>query len=125
MRCDIEALGRWADAAPTASFSGLTAARVGLVALVLTSQGGTTSTALPFLDGGTRYWGDGLRVPVGYAAVPRLSERVTRRALGIPDDAVAVLDGSGLELVPRSVFRPLTRAGVRLARGEGTDRFTR
>jgi MoxR-vWA-beta-propeller ternary system domain bpX2 len=76
---------------------------------------------LPPWPGSIRYWGVQLLVPIGFEVRPTLPEATIIEALGtpgrellriIPDD-----DGEGLavEAIPLDAFRPLTRAGVRLA----------
>jgi hypothetical protein len=71
---------------------------------------------LPALADGLRYWGDDVLIPLGFRADPQLAERALRAAIGAGPDDVVVLDGEGPELIPRQAFRPLSRAGIRLAR---------
>jgi hypothetical protein len=71
---------------------------------------------LPALADGLRFWGSDVLIPLGYRAEPPLAERALRAAVGAGPDDVVVMDGDGPELIPRRAFRPLRRAGIRLAR---------
>ena len=117
MHCAVSRLGRWADAAPSAAIAALKGAIRGGHALLL-GQG------LPSLDGSTRYWGGQLLVPIGFEVRPSLPEAILIEALGRPGREVlrvipeTVGDGESrfaVEAIPLEVFRPLSRAGVRLA----------
>jgi hypothetical protein len=108
LECTLVALARWADRATAAELGAVEAARAGGRALVLGST-------LPALAGATRLWGGQVLIPLGYRPEPALPEGALREALGIGDDEIAVLSAGGTDVVPRAAFRPLTRAGVRLA----------
>jgi hypothetical protein len=70
---------------------------------------------LPALEKGLRFWGCDVLVSLGYRAEPDLADRALRQAVGAKPDDLVVLDDEGAELVPRQAFRPLSRAGLRLA----------
>ena len=107
-------LARWAESAPSAAIEGLRGAiRAGSV-LVLGRD-------LPQWAGSTRYWGAKLLVPIGYEVRPNLPEASLIEALGDPTREVLRVvpdeggDGFEVEAIPLDAFRPLTRAGIRLA----------
>jgi hypothetical protein len=54
-------------------------------------------------------------LPLGFRADPDLSESALRRLVGAGPDELVVLDAAGYERIPRAAFRPLGRAGIRLA----------
>jgi hypothetical protein len=108
LRCGLAALGRWAESAPTAEIGAVTVAWSGGEVIV-------RGPRLPAIAEGTRYWGDLVLVPLGFRPEPNLSEPALRGALRVDDGAVLVLSAEAVEEVPRAAFRPLTRAGVRLA----------
>ena len=107
--CELGALARWADSATTAQFGPLTAAWSGDEVLVRGEK-------LPAVAAGTRFWGVLVLVPLGFRPEPDLPEAALRGALGTGEEALLVLSDEGGEEVPLAAFRPLTRAGVRLAR---------
>jgi hypothetical protein len=108
LRCRLADLADWADAATTAELSAATAARAnGRVVL----RGGK----LPTIAGATRFWGADVLVPVGFRAEPELRADVLRAAARAAGDELVLLDESGAEVIPRSAFAPVTRAGLRLA----------
>ena len=72
--------------------------------------------SLPALEEGTRFWGTELLVPLGFRAEPDLPAAAIRRAAGATADELAVLDEDGIELIPRAIFKPLSRAAVRRLR---------
>jgi MoxR-vWA-beta-propeller ternary system domain bpX2 len=72
---------------------------------------------VPLLLESVRYWGTDLLVPLGFRADPDLPEQAIRRVVGAGEGDLVVLDREGFELIARSTFKPLDRAGVRLARG--------
>jgi hypothetical protein len=109
LRCALADLGRWADRAATAELAALSAAWADDVVLLLGRR-------LPPIAG-ARFWGDRLLSPLGFRPEPALPEPALRRALGAAAGEVVVLEADGFERIPRDAFRPLTRAGVRLAPG--------
>ncbi len=108
-------LASWVDVAPSAEIETVRGAIRGDSALLL--------GPMRFdWQGSSRYWGDRLLVPIGFEVRPALPEATILEALGDPTRElfrVVAGDGPGLKLeveaVPLEVFRPLTRAGVRLA----------
>jgi hypothetical protein len=120
LRCALAVLGDWAEAATTAQLTPLQGAwrkasdgeEEDDEVLVVGPPG-----ALPLLHESVRYWGTGLWIPLGFRAEPELPERAIRGAAGAGEGDLAILDESGFELIDRAAFEPLTRAGVRLARG--------
>lgn len=116
----VAALGRWADSAPSSEIGAIRGAILGGSALLLGRD-------LPHWPGSTRYWGNQILVPLGFEVRPTLPEATLLEALGnpgrellriVPDGPVRA-DSDGLplavEAIPIEAFRPLTRAGVRLA----------
>lgn len=109
LRCSLEALGTWADQVPSSQFDGLRAAMTEGEAMVVGSS-------LPTIAGAERFWGVRVLVPLGFRPDPMLPESAIREIVGA-GEALIVLQSDGVELVPIDVFRPLGRAGVRLALG--------
>jgi hypothetical protein len=106
--CSLEVLGRWAESAPTAQLAALHAARCGGMVLLL-------GRSLPPLSGGERFWGGRVLMPLGYRVEPRLPASALAEALRLKTDELLLLHREQREVLPRSVFQPLTRASVRLA----------
>ena len=69
----------------------------------------------PGIAGRSRFWGMDVMIPLGFRADPELSESALRRLVGAGPDDLVVLDAAGYERIPRAAFRPLSRAGIRLA----------
>ncbi|WZO96102.1 hypothetical protein EP7_003084 [Isosphaeraceae bacterium EP7] len=103
----LEELGRWAEMAPSARLSALRAARSGDSILIL-------GHPLPPLVGGFRFWGSRVLIPLGMRPDPDLPESALRVAMGA-GEGLLVLNADGAEVVPLGAFRPLSRAGIRLA----------
>jgi hypothetical protein len=110
--CSLDALATWASRATTAEFDGLRAARTDDRAVLLGAK-------LPAIPGATRFWGTDLLVPVGFRPDPDLPPAALRDAIGVTGDELVLLSDDGADVIPRSAFEPLTRAGVRLALEEG------
>jgi hypothetical protein len=108
LRCTLDELGRWSETATTRRLRALSAARSGSTLLVV-------GKALPPIAGGERFWGDRALVPLGFRPEPCLRELALLAALGVPNDHRLLIDSAGSEAVPMDAFRPLTRAGLRLA----------
>lgn len=112
----LDELTAWADTVPSARLKTLLAACQGRRVLLLGRR-------LPSLLGGERFWGESVLVPLGYRPEPALPESALRAALGAADDELLLLKAAGgsakpqaaAEIIPRAVFEPLTRAGLRLA----------
>jgi hypothetical protein len=109
--CAAPDLGPWADRAPQAELGAVRAARCGDDVLLVGSR-------LPPLPG-VRLWGGRVLVPLGFRPEPALPDGALREALRVAADEVAVLGEEGVDVVPDEALVPLTRAGVRLALGEG------
>ncbi len=117
-RSRIAALAGWADSAPSAWIEALTAAWApspsgdpGEAEVLLLGPVGR----LPWVPGGTRFWGVSVLIPLGYRASPALGEPALREAVAAGPDDLAILDERGPELVPRGAFGRLSRASLRLA----------
>ena len=106
--CTIGALLKWANAATTAELAAVRAARSDDRVILL---GGL----LPSIPAATRYWGDDILVPIGFRPEPDLPAVALREVAGAAADELLLLDESGAEVIPRTAFEPLTRAGIRLA----------
>ena len=113
--CPLAVLGDWADSAPSAAIEAIRGVFRSDQALLLGEQ-------LPAWPGSTRYWGGRVLVSIGFEPRPGLPEDVLLEALGgsgrellrlVPDDRGG--GGLAVEVVPLDEFRPLSRAGVRLA----------
>ena len=119
-QCSLQVLFDWAEQATSSQLGSLQGAlriasdgeREDADALVLGAAG-----ELPLLSESVRYWGTDLLVPVGYRADPDLPDGAFRRIVGAGVGDLVVLDEDGFELIARDAFKPLCRAGVRLARG--------
>jgi hypothetical protein len=70
--------------------------------------------ALPLLPEGLRFWGTELLVPLGFRTEPGLPASAIREAAGAKPDEIAVMDQEGIELIPRAIFKPLSRAAIRM-----------
>ena len=82
-----------------------------------------SSNSLPFMPDGLRFWGTELFVPLGFRAEPDLPASAIRSAAGARPDELAVLDEDGIELIPRAIFKPLSRAAIRMIReGDNTTK---
>jgi hypothetical protein len=105
--CGVLDLLQWADSATTAELAAVRGARSGDRAVLLGQR-------LPAIPAATRFWGQSVLVPVGFRPEHELAPVVLRAACGASDGELLLLDESGVELIPRAAFEPLTRAGVRL-----------
>jgi MoxR-vWA-beta-propeller ternary system domain bpX2 len=123
LRCSIQVLFVWSEQATSSQLASLRGAwRVA-------SEGEEAADAdrdvfvlgatgeLPLLPESVRYWGTDLLVPVGFRADPDLPEGAFCRVVGAGALDLVVLDEGGFELIARDAFKPLVRAGIRLARG--------
>jgi hypothetical protein len=129
--CGLTELVAWADTVPSARLAKLRAAhRDGRVLLL--------GETLPPLASAERFWGERVLVPLGCRPDPDLPESALRAALGAEAEELLFLRAAGcslsplsplgrgeterasVEVIPRAVLAPLTRAGLRLAlRGAG------
>lgn len=108
LACALADLVGWADTATTADLAAASAARADARVLLRGAK-------LPHVPNATRFWGNDVLVPVGFRPAPDLRPAVLRAAVGAADDELVLLDAAGAELIPRSAFAPVTRAGLRLA----------
>ena len=108
LACDLAALIAWGDTATTAELRATRAAVSGSQALVLSAK-------LPAVAAAERFWGSEIFVPVGFRIAPALPLHLLRQAVGATADEYAFFREAGIDLVPRSTFEPLTRAGLRMA----------
>ncbi|MHB1560062.1 MAG: hypothetical protein ACYC61_21635 [Isosphaeraceae bacterium] len=123
-RCRLKALAGWADSVPSAWIEALTAAWTpspsgdpGEAEVLLLGP----AARLPFVPGGTRFWGATVLIPLGYCASPALGEPSLREAVAAGPDDLVVLDERGPELIPRGVFGRLSRASLRLALAQASS----
>jgi hypothetical protein len=122
VRCPACVLSAWADQATSAQLGELHAVCAG------GPEGPTRDSPmlilgpadrLPLLPDATRYWGIDLLVPLGYRLEPNLPESAVRRVAGADAGALVLCEDDGFELIPRSLFKPVTRAAIRLACAAG------
>jgi hypothetical protein len=109
---DLAVLARWVDATSALRLASIRAGLCEGQVLLLGER-------LPLLPGGQRYWGDVVLTPLGFRPEPDLPAEALREALGVGDEEILLLEQEKAEAIPRAAFRPLTRAGIRLAAGEG------
>lgn len=105
--CTAKSLAAWAEMAPGPDLERLYAARSGELVLV-------TGAPLPALANTERYWGDRLLCPLGWAPDPALPESALIEALGVGDNELALIRNNAVEVIPRDVLQPLSRASARL-----------
>jgi hypothetical protein len=108
MQCGLKALSAWAETIPSSRFATLRAALAGDAVMLIGPR-------LPTIAEGERYWGTRVLIPLGFRAEPDLPDDAIRRALGVAAEDILLLAPRGYEVIPGRVFRPLTRAGIRLA----------
>lgn len=126
--CRLETLADWADRETSARINSLSGAWIadpdggaGRCEVLVLGEPGTLSASL----GGTRFWGIDVVIPLGFRPEPDLPEPALRRLVGAGPDDLVLLDFEGYERIPREVIRPLTRAGIRLARAASTAERSR
>ena len=107
LRCPLRDLRAWADTATTKQLAGLRAASSGDEVLVL----GT----LPPIASAQRFWGDAVRLPLGFTLRPALGPASVRELAGAAASDLVFWHADGVEVVPAEAFGPVSRAGVRLA----------
>ena len=111
LRCSPLSLAAWAEHSTSARLAALKGAWLQPEALVLVTG---SSESLPLVPDGVRFWGTELLVPLGFRAEPDLPASAIRRAAGARPDELAVLDEDGIELIPHAIFKPLSRAAIRM-----------
>lgn len=114
--CPLAALAAWAQATPSAEFRDRVAARLGDQVVLRSLR---RDLKPPPIASGTRYWGDRLLIPLGFALSPEIDAALALEALMCPPDALVLADERGFEIVPLSAFGPIDRARIRLAGGGG------
>lgn len=68
---------------------------------------------LPWFPQSRRLWGSRSLLPLGRRPQPNVPERVLCELYGIGADEILMLLDESAEIIPRSAFAPLTRAGIR------------
>lgn len=106
VRCSLNPLWAWVDAATTAEITAVKAARSGDIVWLM-------GTRLPALIGAERFWGDWVLIPLGYRAEPNWPEDALREAANVGSDELLVVGVDGTEAIPLEAFRALTRGAVR------------
>ena len=96
----------WADSVPSFRLSQLLAARSGQEVLLLGNR-------LPPVLSGQRFWGKTILLPLGTRLEPDLPEQMVADALGLDEDHLLLVREAGEQVIPREVFQPLHRAGLR------------
>ena len=76
---------------------------------------------LPPIASAQRYWGDGVRLPLGFTLRPTLSPTSVRELLQTDAGDLVFWHTDGVDVVPPEAFAPVTRAGVRLAAETGVS----
>lgn len=109
----LTALAAWGDRAPSHDLERLTACQPGT-----RSPGHVLlrGSPLPFLAG-QRFHGQSVLLPLGQRLEPDLAPEFICLAIRAKAGDVVLFTSEGAELIPAAAFAPLTRAGVRLARG--------
>lgn len=108
LECSIADLQAWANRATMRAVSGVSGAVSNGRALLLGAR-------LPAVPRAVRFWGGETFIPLGFRAEPDLPSSALREVVGAAADEFLFLTEEAVTLVSRSVFEPLTRAGIRLA----------
>ena len=111
LACPMDAFASWARDVPPSRLKKLRAARAGDRLFVL-------GKSLPWIDGGERFWGRSVLVPLGFRPRPDFGEESLRTLVGVADSDLLVLRPVGIELVSQDAFAPLSHGSLRLALGE-------
>jgi hypothetical protein len=111
MACALTAFSAWAQGMPPCRLKQLRAARDGDRLLVL-------GKSLPWIEGGERFWGRSVLVPVGRRPTPNFSEAALRTLVGVAESDLLVIRQSGCELIAQDSFETLTHGALRLAARE-------
>lgn len=121
--CSLATLHDWAVQATSRQLAALRGARAGERVLLLGEK-------LPLLPASVRLWGRRMLVPLGCRAEPALPESAWIEALGLGDEAIAILGQASaaapdqevaepqIDIVPADAVQTLSRAAVRLAWAE-------
>ena len=113
LRCTLSEFAAWADFATTRQLAGVRAATSGGEVLLL-------GTLLP-IPSAQRYWGDVVRLPLGFTLRPAMTAASVRDVLQAAADDLIFWHADGVEVVPPEAFGPVTRTGVRLAAEAGAS----
>ena len=112
MACSLAAFSAWAqDVPPWPAGKKVRAARDGERLFVL-------GKALPWIDGGERFWGRSVLVPIGYRPAPDFGESALRMLIGVAESDLLVIRHSGCERIAQDRFGTLTHGALRLAARE-------
>jgi hypothetical protein len=111
VECSIDAFLAWALSVPACRLARYRAAVAGERLFVL-------GKSLPWIDGGERFWGRSVLVPVGFRPRPLFPEAAMRTLLGVADSDLVVVRETGCELIAEDRFTPVSHAALRLARKE-------
>lgn len=107
MICSLAAMRTWAEETPACVLVRYRAAMDGGRLFVLGKK-------LPWLDGGRRYWGTRVLVPLGLRPDPVLSEESLRRTVGVGASDLLVLNPDGCDVIAQDHFAPLSHAALRI-----------
>jgi hypothetical protein len=118
LNCPLQELHTWAEQATSAQFAGVQAAwteggggdPAEVEVLILAPQ-----QMLPTSRTGVRFWGVDVLVPLGFRTDPNLAESALKNVVGAGPNDLVVFRPDGFEVIARAIFKPLCRAGVRLA----------
>ncbi|WP_422926616.1 hypothetical protein [Singulisphaera sp. PoT] len=111
--CDIETLSGWAESVFSHRIENLVGARCSQRVIVRGAE-------LPAIEEALRFWGNRVLVPLGWSVEPDLTELVLCHALNLALGEIAIFQDEGIEIVPGSAFRNLSRASIRLALRESS-----
>jgi hypothetical protein len=104
--CSMDALCEWSDTVPAARLASMQAAVLGVNVLVIGEN-------LAALADGERCWGRSVLMPLGLAPMFALPESAIREAAGVQSDELLLWRQERAEAISRSMFAPLSRAGLR------------
>jgi hypothetical protein len=96
----------WAEQVPSFRLDQFRAAWNGAEVLVIGPR-------LPAVASGRRVWGKTLLLPLGFRLEPDVPESTIRAAFGLTRGELLLIDADGEQIIPRDVFEPLHRSGLR------------
>lgn len=105
--CPLASFWQWAESMPPSALVRLRAAFDGQRLFVLGKQ-------MPIVDGGERFWGQRVFIPLGFRPEPDLSEASLRKLLDVPEEDLVVLRPESRETIAQDLFTPLGHAALRL-----------
>ncbi|HEX3313982.1 MAG TPA: hypothetical protein VHR72_03770 [Gemmataceae bacterium] len=109
--CSLDAFAAWAREVPPCRLRKLRAARDGARLFVL-------GKALPWIEGGERFWGRSVLVPIGFRPSPNFSESALRTLVGVAESDLLVIRMDGCERIAQDCFTTLSHGALRLAARE-------